>query len=227
MLTFNDGHIFALPIGPQLKKSERDMFLSSLSNDEQLRIVKYKHWKDQQRALLGSILVRWSIQHLTDVQHIQIARDKQGRPYMIGNDSWKGDFNLSHSGEWIVVALTHEGSVGIDVEKIKLVSDDVMRFAMSQDELQILQQHAELEQLKLFYEFWTMKEALFKTGLLPITAPHLLNTIAIRDTYKDFQTQLIYLDKLHPVSICWSQKQLQVDVTILNKQEIKSKLGSS
>ncbi|GEM_PF-467437 len=227
MLTFNGGHIFALPIGPQLKKFERDMFLSSLSNDEQLRIVKYKYWKDQQRALLGSILVRWSIQHLTNVQQIQIARDKQGRPYMIGNDSWRVDFNLSHSGEWIVIALTHEGRVGIDVEKIKPVSDDVMQFAMSQAEFQMLQQHAELEQLKLFYEFWTMKEALFKTGLLPNTAPHLLNTIAIRDTCKDFQTQLIYLDKLHPVSICWSQKQLHVDVTILNKQKLKSKLGSS
>ncbi|KOS62276.1 4'-phosphopantetheinyl transferase superfamily protein [Lysinibacillus agricola] len=220
MQGFNGIHVFALPLGSQLEKSEWDKLFNHVPYDDQLRILKYKHWQDRQRALLGTMLVRWSIRHLTDARHIQIARNEYGRPYAIRNDSWRSDFNLSHSGEWIVVALTNEGLVGIDIEKIKPVTEDVMLYAMSQAELAMLRKQPELEQLHLFYEFWTMKEALYKTSLLPNTEPHLLDTIEIKDKYQDIQTQVIYIDKLHPMSICWNSEHSHMNITILNKHQL-------
>ncbi|MDM5250506.1 MULTISPECIES: 4'-phosphopantetheinyl transferase superfamily protein [unclassified Lysinibacillus] len=220
MPKFNGVHVFALPMGSQLEKSEWDMFFIHLPYNDQQRILKYIHWQDRQRALLGNVLIRWSIQHLTDARHIQITRNEHGRPYVIENDSWTGDFNLAHSGEWIVIALTNEGRVGIDVEKIKHVTEDAMQYAMSQAELTTIRQQSELKQLHLFYEFWTMKEALYKTSLLPNTAPHLLNTIEIKDKYQDIQTQVMYIDQLHPVSICWNSEESHVNFTILNMQQL-------
>ncbi|UZM99195.1 4'-phosphopantetheinyl transferase superfamily protein [Lysinibacillus sp. MHQ-1] len=55
-----------------------------------------------------------------------------------------------------------------------------------------------------FYELWTLKEALFKTGLFPHLSPHLLDTIDIKKTRVDLSTQLHYLDQRHPVTICWN-----------------------
>lgn len=34
------------------------------------------------------------------------------------NNKWEGDVTLSHSGKWIVVALTTKGSIRVDVEEI-------------------------------------------------------------------------------------------------------------
>ena len=49
-----------------------------------------------------------------------------------------GDFNLSHSGDWIVLAVTTIGRVGIDVEEIKPVSEDMMIYALSETERQLV-----------------------------------------------------------------------------------------
>jgi 4'-phosphopantetheinyl transferase len=214
-------HLFALHIGPQLLQWEWDAFLVNLPYEEQNRILKYKHWQDRQRALLGSALVRWTIRTFTDLQHIQIARDKTGRPYLAGKNHWKGDFNLSQSGEWIVVALTNHGHVGVDVEKIAHLNEDVMAYAMSEAEINLINEKSKLNRINSFYELWTMKEAIYKTGLFPDATPKSLDTVKLTNKHKDVHTQLFYVDSEHPVSICWDQVLPPVTpLIILNRNQL-------
>ena len=44
---------------------------------------------------------------------------------------------LSHSGKWIVVALTTKGSIRVDVEEIIPLSEEVILSAMTQADLDI------------------------------------------------------------------------------------------
>lgn len=208
--------LFALPLGVQLAPSERDAFLKVLPCEVQRKVQQYKHWQDQQRALLGSILIRWALLPYIDEVLLYLAQNEFGRPYIAGHPHWQGDFNLSHSGNWIVLAVTTIGRVGIDVEEIKPVSEDVMVYALSETERQLVSH----QPLHVFYEFWTLKEALFKTGLLPNLSPYLLDTTNIKKTRKDLFTHLFYLDPQHPVCVCWNNESSKLITTIVNKEQL-------
>lgn len=216
----NTVHLYALNIGPQLLEWEWDTFLQNLPNEEQVSVLKYKYWEDRQRTLLGKVLIRWMIRNLTDVRDIQINRNKIGRPYLVGTENWDGDFNLSHSGNWIVAALTNRAHVGVDVEKINHLSEDVMVYAMSEAELTMINQKPQTDRINLFYELWTMKEAIYKTGLFPNATLKSLDTVELKSKRKDIHTQLFYMDREHPVSICWNGKQLPVCLTTLNRNQL-------
>ena len=213
-------HLFALKLGPRLVQYEWETFLSALPNEERERIMNYTHWQNRQRALLGNVLVRWMIRRFTDVQPIQIERNDSGRPYLAGNANWQGDFNLSHSGEWIAAALITHGRVGIDVEEINQLNEELMAFALSEAECNTINEKSGMDKVNLFYEFWTKKEAIYKTGLFPDATPQSLDTVLSLQKCKDIYTQLFYVDSQHPVSICWNTEMPFPELMILNRYQL-------
>ncbi|MFJ7700150.1 4'-phosphopantetheinyl transferase superfamily protein [Lysinibacillus fusiformis] len=215
----NDIQLFALPLGGPLTTAEWNAFNKMLPSQVQKNICQYKQWQDRQRALLGNMLIRWALLPFMHKTIFHITQDIHGRPNVASHQHWDGDFNLSHSGEWIVLALTTNGRVGIDVEEIKPVNKDIMHYALSKQEF-----HMALHQpLHVFYELWTLKEALFKTGLFPNLSPHLLDTTDIKRTRADLSTQLLYLDQHHPVTICWNSSSTNVKITTLNREQLLQK----
>lgn len=214
-MKINEVYLFALPLGQQLVQAEWDMLFYQLSQPDQQRILKYKHWQARQRALLGDTLIRWALQRVLGYHRIQIKRDANGRPYII-NDQWEGDMNLSHSGKWIVVALTTNGRIGVDVEEIIQLSEEVIFSAMTQIELDIFYSKANPNRLQAFYELW-IKEAIFKTGLFLNSSPHLIDTSTINN---NLITRLVYLDKQHSVSICWDSMHAHSTAIILNRNQL-------
>lgn len=211
-----DIQLFAMPLGPQLTPSEWDTFSKVLPSDVQRKLNHYKYWQDRQRALLGRTLIRWALLPYFEDVLLHMAQDEHGRPYIAGHPHWQGDFNLSHSGDWIVLAVTPSGRVGIDVEEIKPVSKELMHYALSKAEQQLVSHQSQ----HVFYELWTLKEAFFKTGLFPSRSPHLLDTVDIKRTRKDLSTQLFYLDQQHPVSICWNNVSSAIKTTKLNREQL-------
>jgi 4'-phosphopantetheinyl transferase len=156
----------------------------------------------------------------TDVQHISIRRNLNGRPYISDNVCRKGDFNLSHSGNWIVAALTHHGRIGVDVEKIGPLNEELLTYALSETELEMIHQQSPVDQVKTFYELWTTKEAIYKTGLVPDATPQSLDTIEWKEKQNNLHTQLLYIDPEHPVTVCSDQKLPSFELTILNRGQL-------
>ncbi|WP_107951645.1 4'-phosphopantetheinyl transferase family protein [Lysinibacillus parviboronicapiens] len=156
----NGVHLFMLPLGPQLLQWESEALLLNLPDEDCIRTLRYKHWLDRQKALLETAHIRWMIREFTDLQHAKITRNCIGRPYIANNNRWQGDFNLSHSGDWIVAALTHQGRVGVDVEKIDRFNEDIMPYALSEADIYMINHCSKVNRAKLFFELWTMKEAI-------------------------------------------------------------------
>lgn len=83
------------------------------------------------------------------------------------------DFNLSHSGDWMVCAVSAGVPVGVDVEHTAR-KRDVMRLARrfySVKEVKALEALAENEQRSSFFDLWTLKESAVKAraeALLPL-----------------------------------------------------------
>ncbi len=91
-----------------------------------------------------------------------IARSKFGKPFL--QDFTELQFNLSHSGEKLLLAISYGNPVGIDIEKIKFRSsvEEIVKRCFSETEKSYWFHLSESEKLRIFYNFWTRKEAVVK-----------------------------------------------------------------
>lgn len=78
------------------------------------------------------------------------------------------EISVSHSGEWVALALTREVPVGVDVERISETRDlaGLAGYTLADDEQRAWNALAEKDRAGAFFGYWARKEALLKaTGL--------------------------------------------------------------
>jgi 4'-phosphopantetheinyl transferase len=96
---------------------------------------------------------------------LRFGQNAWGKPELVGPDSSGSDlrFNLSHSGDWALIAMARGIDVGVDVE---LVSDpppiEVAGMVYSAAERAALAALSGPALTAAFYAIWTRKEALSK-----------------------------------------------------------------
>jgi len=74
-------------------------------------------------------------------------------------------FNVSHSGDLALIALTRGGEVGIDVEGVRPSGDDWVALArryFASEEVAALERYSSSERVEAFFRVWTRKEAIVK-----------------------------------------------------------------
>ena len=81
----------------------------------------------------------------------------KGKPYLRDYPFY---FNLSHSGSYVVCALSKQ-EVGVDIQQYKRTDIDRLaeRFYSSEEKKALKACHDRKEQEQLFYQLWTRKEA--------------------------------------------------------------------
>lgn len=87
-----------------------------------------------------------------------IVYGKNGKPYLKQGGVY---FNLSHSGEIAVCAVSHQ-EVGVDIQKIKPVSEALVKKVCSERELVRLSALSKREREEEFCRLWTLKESVMK-----------------------------------------------------------------
>lgn len=100
---------------------------------------------------------------------LQLARTNKGKPYLPQESL---EFNLSHSGRWVLLAVAQGLALGVDVEhpQPSLGFLEISNHYFHVDEQRWLQQLDPGAQAHGFYRLWTLKEALFKALGIGITA---------------------------------------------------------
>ena len=85
-----------------------------------------------------------------------------GRPAFTGPNL--PDFNISHSGEYIMVALAHNCRLGLDVEHIRPRNRlmKLAQYSFSDEEYQWLAAQPESQQTDRFWQLWTLRESTLK-----------------------------------------------------------------
>jgi 4'-phosphopantetheinyl transferase len=94
---------------------------------------------------------------------INIAKTVHGKPYL--PDYPEIQFNISHSGNLLLVAISPIGSVGIDIEQLKPRLRDfsgLVAKCFAPSEITYWNALPESEKAAEFYQFWTRKEAFVK-----------------------------------------------------------------
>ncbi|MGY6037979.1 4'-phosphopantetheinyl transferase family protein [Aeromonas sp. AE23HZ002T15] len=127
------------------------------------------HWQGirlpgrQREYLLGRALLRRLLAERLGCRAdtLQFVTHAQGKPALLGQP-WQ--FNLSHSGEWLVLALCEQGPLGVDIEmglRRRAILPLAERF-YARSEYEWLLTLPQSERESAFYRLWSRKEAVLK-----------------------------------------------------------------
>lgn len=94
------------------------------------------------------------------VEDAQIGKNALGKPFFINYPSCY--FNISHSGEHIVIAIA-DSTVGVDIEIIDKYDSKIReRFFSKEEQKYVLDAEDNKVVISRFFKIWTMKEAYVK-----------------------------------------------------------------
>lgn len=134
-----------------------------LSKEEQKRIIFKKNYKARCQCLISTLLIKKAIKDTLGLSEscISIKRTMTNRPYIEINKKNNIDFNVSHSDEWVVCAISSAGSIGIDIEKQLPMDINIGKEFLTKEEWRYLSTY-QGEKIQLFYKLWTLKESFLK-----------------------------------------------------------------
>jgi 4'-phosphopantetheinyl transferase len=148
-----------------------------LSDDERQRAARFRNTNDGRRFTLARGNLRSILsQYLgSPAKTIRLSYGAYGKPRLADTHELSLEFNLSHSGDYALCALTKNHSIGIDIEKIKKSDPDYyLRLAtrfFSRKECEAISAAPEHDRTLFFFTCWTRKEAYLKRHGLGLRLP--------------------------------------------------------
>lgn len=134
-------------------------YLPDFSMEFQDKIKKFRRWQDAQLSLLGRKLLFTGIKevHGKELPEQKIKLTPFNKPYFDGESI---RFNISHSGEMVVCAISEQTDMGIDIEWISDIPLDDYKVQMTDYEWNEI--IGSSDQKAAFFTYWTRKEAVIK-----------------------------------------------------------------
>ncbi len=129
----------------------------ALTPSRKKHIDRMKIKNDRKRSLMATYLLNKLLLKAGKTE-AKIETDENGKPFINEGGLY---ISISHSEEWVACALS-ENPVGIDIEKIKPVSQKLIEYVCTQNEREYVLLTKDDEVMKRFFAVWTAKEAFFK-----------------------------------------------------------------
>jgi 4'-phosphopantetheinyl transferase len=150
-----------------LASPELDRLAATLSSDERDRAARFKFDKHRNRFTVGRGTLREVLAHYLkiDPSALRFGYSTNGKPELESEFASAGiHFNLAHSEDLALIAITKIGPVGVDVECVRPVNnvDELVARFFSPREDALFQKVPEPEKPAAFFNLWTRKEALLK-----------------------------------------------------------------
>ncbi|MBS1518085.1 MAG: 4'-phosphopantetheinyl transferase superfamily protein [Bacteroidetes bacterium] len=160
-LNRNDVHIYRINI-PDHTDSIASLN-ELLSADEFSKAQRYKFPVDKQNYIICRGNLRKILSEYTNEapQKIRFEYSDKGKPFLKNSEIF---FNLSHSGERCVIAVSRAENLGIDIERIREVKDllNISAKYFSETEFDLIKKSPPKIRTELFFRIWTLKEAFIK-----------------------------------------------------------------
>lgn len=207
----NDVHVWYIDLGSDLVESS--LWDSVLSIEEQERAGRFVFEQDRREfcwshAALRVLLESYGVAPARDVAfHIAPG----GKPALDPQHhcDWL-QFNLAHTRGFAVCAFAYDRPVGIDVERLRIVSDAdqiVQRFFALQEQAEYSATTAAFRPAA-FFNAWTRKEAYLKA--LGVGLGRSLDSFAVTLDPK-LPARLLQIDGMAAPATEWTLQDLSID----------------
>lgn len=140
-------------------------YLGFLSSAEKLRYDQY-HPKAARLFLISRVLVKTVLADKLGISphQVNIELHPNGKPFVQGSKAVY--FNLTHSADVIILAVTEEGEIGVDIEQVDR-EFEWMRVdsVLAPIEIEWIKENELTDPFSVyqrFFQIWTLKEAYIK-----------------------------------------------------------------
>jgi 4'-phosphopantetheinyl transferase len=147
---------------------DADGIISAEDHKQGLRFLRIE---DRLRFVLGRASLRCLLSHVTGTKAAELAFDRNE----FGKLSLPNapHFNLSHSGDFVLIGLHKSADIGVDVEALPAMTDwpKLAESYLTEAERAVINACASAEQGTAFMRAWTRKEAVAKALGLGLSLP--------------------------------------------------------
>jgi 4'-phosphopantetheinyl transferase len=142
------------------------VLLQTLSPDERARADRFHFEADRKRHILARGITRSLLGRVLDrpADMLQFEYNEFGKPALARSHDNPIEFNASHSGDLVLVALSHSRILGVDVERMKsdMATAEIASRFFSPSECRALAALPPDLKCPAFFCCWTRKEAYLK-----------------------------------------------------------------
>jgi 4'-phosphopantetheinyl transferase len=167
-------------------------WLPQLPAGMQQQALSHRQKQSAYTCLFGKVLLHKGFQMLGlgNAALHKVITAPMRKPFLPDTDV---DFNIAHSGEYVVVALSETAGVGVDLEQELPLETRDFQAQLTADEQWRLSQAAEPP--LLFYTYWTQKEAVLKATGQGMSIP--MNSFEVTDSHLWLDGQLWHLQQVN------------------------------
>jgi len=148
-----------------------DAWAALLTPEERARAERFRQSDDRRRSILGRGLLRTMLGRRLDRTPASLIFGANPHGKLTLADADCIAFNVSHSGDYVLVAVGQGAAIGVDVEQwrpdLDLVS--VGRQVFTTAELALIMEAPDAEKTFRFFRQWTLKEAVAKASGLGLS----------------------------------------------------------
>jgi 4'-phosphopantetheinyl transferase len=170
-LATDQVHVWRIPLADGTEIAER--WAQALSSDELEQAGRFRFERDRQHYADAHAVMRAVLANYLRInpKEVQYTKNEYSKPYLA--DLTALMFNLSHSNDLALLAITLEREVGVDVEFIRpdLAGMGVAQRYFAPAEVQALAELPTDQQASAFFNCWTRKEAIIKARGAGLSLP--------------------------------------------------------
>jgi 4'-phosphopantetheinyl transferase len=164
MLGYNQVHVWEIKLSPN---DEEKSLRTLLSPDEIQRADRFYFERDRKRFTVARAAMRQILSRYVGLapQDLGFSYGPKGKPELAGElEHGRIKFNLSHSSDIALLAITRGLAVGVDIERInaEFASEEIAERFFSATEVQSLRALPGAQRPEAFFSCWTRKEAYIK-----------------------------------------------------------------
>jgi len=162
-LSVNNIHVYLI----KLNLFDSKTCIQYLSEDERIRSEKLKIEEKKKQFIISRSVLRLLLSSAVGkpYQDIEFFYGGHGKPSINESINTKLiEFNISHSGNYALIAITLSNKIGVDIEEINIDLDhqSLSKRFFSKQEYDELQRIDESQQCDAFYSIWSKKESFIK-----------------------------------------------------------------
>jgi len=195
LLFMNNGiHVYCLHTDSVLSLIHE--LTTVLSNDEIDKVNRFIFEKDRITHTVSQGMLRYILGTYLNLnpEEIIFNQNEYGKPFISEEQNPDNiQFNLSHSGDMIIYAISKGRNVGIDIQKIKDSGSiaDIVDHYFSETEKAAFRSLPDEQKLSGFHSCWARKEAYIKALGFGLSYP--LNSFSMPVT-PEYSSAVIYDD---------------------------------
>ncbi len=174
----------------QLPEIEYNKLLNLLLPDQIERNKRFVRWQDRHSHLFGRLLLKAGLEMYGFAKDClnALQYNKYDRPYL-SNDI---DFNISHSGSYVICAIGKDLKLGIDIEKVQKMEFNDFKKVMTPEQWQNI--NKDNYPMRAFFKYWTIKESVIKADSRGLSIP--LQELHVKDNQVSYDNSTWHLHQL-------------------------------